>query len=119
MPYAVKKSKIGANFFITPLVDWDKIPKNGTAPLCLKDRDAKSNLNSTDAKSVPQKLAPNLLFLNSHKADYNNNNFDRRGIFAHIHCSLKGFTTTSVTSSNRKGYSWAINSMIREKCFAK
>ena len=47
------------------------------------------NLNITDAKLAPQKLAPNLLLLTS---PYSNsaigNNVYRRGIFAHIYCLL-------------------------------
>ena len=69
-------------------------------------RDAKSNLKSTNAMLALQKIAPKQLFLNSHEADLfggmmsqgslnpaldAGNNFDGRGISAHIHCALQEF----------------------------
>ena len=68
-----------------------------------KCRDEKGNLKSTDANLITQKLAPSWLFKNHHETDLfgriskglqnpcaldAGNNLARRGISAHIHCSL-------------------------------
>ena len=109
----------------------------GLLNLQWRRRDAKSNLNSTDAKFTPQKLAPNLLFFNkqpsgwfvlanvmTHWARWTQvitigNKFDGRCISAHIYYSL----LTNGQEHSRKSHSyrflWYINSIIREISFAK
>ena len=66
--------------------------------LAIRGRDAKKNfLNSPDAKLAPQKLATNLFFSTAIMgliwlAKFHvGNNFNWRGISAHIHCSLKHY----------------------------
>ena len=99
-------------------------------------RDAKSNLNSTDAKLVPHKLAPNLLLLNSHEAGLFGRmsqgsqnpgnvtyytcvldlgiNFNEKGISAHRYCSFTLEEMMEEILCHRWEYFWKIYGTITE-----